>query len=355
MTRLKYNELYDFAVLIRNHKNIVSNYVNSNLLHYIECNKFSFLKEMRELYKGCIPSSFDVQLYTEVFTCYQNKFDAIQRKLKFEVASFKGFELYKKSTKRYKKGDIKTVINEKKQTPLTSCLTYLARYGNEKILDYINKQLQTCDNKKKQFYLNVINHCNKFGFNRLYKLALSKRQRIINNYSEIPIEFKSLTFSGRCRKKKIIEYNNKFRSKINSFISLSGLGRKSFDIPIKFNKNWHGKMSDYCKKSPDCEYTLTFDECKHQVNIHLSKDGNRYIPKAGSITYNVTYWHLRQHCAFIVLQLDFSRSCFILSNSSNISNLNSTFKAIITFHYCFTINVHTYNIFRASIIGQICT
>ena len=36
MTRLKYNELYDFAVLIRNHKNIVSEYVNQNLLHFLE-------------------------------------------------------------------------------------------------------------------------------------------------------------------------------------------------------------------------------------------------------------------------------------------------------------------------------
>lgn len=47
MTRLKYNELYGFAVLIRNHKNIVSEYVNNNLLHYFDYNKFSFLKKMR--------------------------------------------------------------------------------------------------------------------------------------------------------------------------------------------------------------------------------------------------------------------------------------------------------------------
>ena len=35
MTRLKYNELYDFAVLIRTHKNIASEYVNQNLLHFL--------------------------------------------------------------------------------------------------------------------------------------------------------------------------------------------------------------------------------------------------------------------------------------------------------------------------------
>lgn len=41
MTCLKYNELYDFAVLIRNHKNSVSKYVNQNLLHFLEYSKFT--------------------------------------------------------------------------------------------------------------------------------------------------------------------------------------------------------------------------------------------------------------------------------------------------------------------------
>ena len=35
LTRQKYDELYNFAVLIRSHKNTVSQYVNGNLLHFI--------------------------------------------------------------------------------------------------------------------------------------------------------------------------------------------------------------------------------------------------------------------------------------------------------------------------------
>lgn len=137
LTRQKYDELYDFAVLIQNHKNIVSQYVNDNLLHFLEYNKFQFLKEMREHFKDVIPSSFDAQLYTQVFTCYQNKFDAIQKRLKFEAVTFKGFEFYKRDTKKHKKGDLKKVIINKKQTPLSICLTYLARYGHENTIDYI--------------------------------------------------------------------------------------------------------------------------------------------------------------------------------------------------------------------------
>ena len=287
LTRQKYDELHDFAVLIRNHKNTVSQYVNVNLLHYLDYNKFQFLKEMRERFKDVIPSSFDAQLYTQVFTCYQNKFDAIQHKLVFEVVTFKGFEFYKRDTKKHKKGDLKKVVFDKKQTSLSNCLTYLARYGNESTINYISSNISKCEGKKREFYNNILRCCDKFGFERLYNLALSKRKRIVKHYSEYPIEFKSLTFSGRCRKTKIIDYNSKFGSVINSFVSLSGIGRKSFDVPVTFNKGWHGSMKDYRKKNNDYEYTLTFNEKNHQVNIHLCKDGERYKPQVHGETIGI--------------------------------------------------------------------
>ena len=287
LTRQKYDELHDFAVLIQNHKNTVSQYVNQNLLHFLEYNKFQFLKEMREVYKGAIPSSFDAQLYTQVFTCYQNKFDIIQRKLVFEVITFNGFEFYTRDTEKHKKGDLKKIVIDNKQTQLSNCLTYLARYGNENTINYINSNINKYDEKKRKFYDNILRCCNKFGFERLLNLALSKRKHVVNHYSEHPIEFKSLIFSGRCRKTRIIDYNRRFSSKINSFISLSGVGRKSFDIPVTFNKGWHGNMKDYRKKNPDYEYTITFDERNHQVNIHLCKDGERYIPQANGNTVGI--------------------------------------------------------------------
>ena len=287
LTRQKYDELYDFAVLIQNHKNTVSQHVNDNLLHFLEYNKFQFLKEMRERFKDIIPSSFDAQLYTQVFTCYQNKFDAIQKRLKFETVTFNGFEFYKRDTKKYKKGDLKKVIINKKQTPLSNCLTYLARYGNENTISYINSNIDKCDEKKREFYNNILRCCEKYGFERLYNLVLSKRKRIVKHYSEYPIEFKSLTFSGRCRKTRIIDYNRKFGSVINSFVSLSGIVRKSFDIPVTFNKGWYGNMKDYRKKNHDYEYAITFNEKEHQVKIHLCKDGERYIPQVNGNTIGI--------------------------------------------------------------------
>ena len=46
-------------------------------------------------------------------------------------------------------------------------------------------------------------------------------------------------------------------------------------------------MKDYRKKNPDYEYTLTFNEKRHQVNIHLCKDGERYIPQVNGKTVGI--------------------------------------------------------------------
>lgn len=285
LTTQKYNELYDFAVLIRNHKNKVSDYINQNLLYYLDMSKFTFLKEIRNTFKGEIPSSFDAQLYTDIFDCYQNKFDAVQKQLKFENITFQGFEFYKRNTKNKKKGEFKKVITEKKQTALSNCLTYLARYGNENTIEYITKQLTTCDSKKKDYYNNILRCINKFGFDRLMYLATSKRTSVIKHYSKTPIEFKSLTFRGRSRKTKILDYNTNYNSVIKCFISLSGFkGRKSLDIPVKFSKDYHGNIKEYFKSNPDYEYLIKFDEYHKTLSVYICKDGERYIPEAG---YNV--------------------------------------------------------------------
>ena len=278
LTRTKYDELMEFATALRDHKNYVSKFVNDNLLKYLSVGSLQFVTDIRSVFPNSVPSSFDKQLYVQVLTCYQNKFDAIQRNLSFNVIAFQGFEFYKRKTKSHEKGDFKKVKTEKKQTELSICLTYLARYGNENILEYIQSQLNSSDEKKK-FYQSIIRCCEKFGLERLLRLALSKRNRIVAHYSEKPIEFKSLTFGGRSRKKFIIEYNQTFGSKINAFISLSGLGRKSFDIPVSYCKDWHGAMGDYKKLHNDYEYLLSFNERTHQVRIYICKDGERFIPE----------------------------------------------------------------------------
>ena len=156
MTRRKYDELYEFAVLVRSHKNKVSQFVNDNLLRYLDYSKFQFVKEMRARYHGYISSSFDHQLYSDVYVNYQNKFSAVIKKLSFYVVDFKGFELYKKNTKKHKRGDLKRVLFKKRKTKLSACLTYLARYGNVNTLRYLEQQVLVCtDADKVKFPLTI--------------------------------------------------------------------------------------------------------------------------------------------------------------------------------------------------------
>ena len=268
MTRRKYDELYEFAVLVRSHKNIVSQFVNDNLLRYLDYSKFQFVKEMHSCYHGCISSSFYKQLYSDVYVCYQNKFSAVIKKLSFYVVDFNGFELYKKNTRKHKKGDFKRVLFKKRKTKLSACLTYLARYGNANTLRYLEQQVLVCaDADKVKFYKDNIECCGK---------------RIIRKYSEHPIEFKSLTFGGRSRKNTLLAYNKRFGSVINAFITLSGFSRKAFDIPVKFNKDWFGSMKDYNASTGNFEYLMMFDERERQVKILLCKNGDRYVPDVDS-------------------------------------------------------------------------
>ena len=166
-------------------------------------------------------------------------------------------------------------------------MSYLARYGNKNTLEYLQRKIEELKEstdkkeiKQKQFYQNILDKCNKFGFDRLFKLALSRCNRTIKHYSEYPNEYKSLTFSGRSRKQRIIEFNHNYNSEINAFVSLSGFSKKSFDIPVKYSKDYHGRMKSYRKNSNDYEYVIKFDEYKKQVNIIYVKEGERYISEA---------------------------------------------------------------------------
>lgn len=282
LTRLKYNELYDHAVNIRDVKNKVSEFVSRNLLRCLDINKFQFITEMREVFRNQVGSSFDKHAYMAVIDCYQNKFDAIRKGLTFEKVTYSNCEQYKRDTKNRKKGDFKKVVNEHKSTRLSICLSYLARYGNENTVEYIQSQVAACDEKKKEYYQSILDCIRKFGFDRLMALARRKRTYAIAKYSVHPIEFKSLTFSGRSRKKKILDWNKNYNSEINAFVSLSGFDRKSMDIPVRFAKDYHGSMGDYFKANPDYEYTIVFNERKKSVSINICKDGERFIPDAGN-------------------------------------------------------------------------
>ena len=240
-----------------------------------------FITYMDGLHKGELNSNFNGAIYRIVIDCYKNKFDNVKHKMDFSQRDFKGFEFFKRDCKNGKKGELKKILYKERETPLSNCLTYLARYGFNGTVDFIKAKLENpeIDENKIKFYQNILRCIGKFGFDRLMRLALQRRDRIIRKYFVEPIEFKSLTFSGRSRKKFILGANGNKGSVIKAFINLSWEGRKSMCIPVKYASDYHGNIFDYQKPSSDYRYTITFNEKHKKVNICLTKDGDRFIPE----------------------------------------------------------------------------
>lgn len=197
LTNEKYNELLTYAVYLRDLRNEVSAHVNAHLLDYVDTPALQFVTLMRERYS--ISSNFDTHLYRLVIDCYRNKYEVVKKKLEFHVTELLGFERYKRDCKNGRKGELKNVRYKKVKTPLSTCLTYLARYGNENTVEYIESQLAdpSLDEKRREFYEGILNRIEKFTFRRLMSLTMQRRERFLRRYFAKPIEFKSLTFSGR--------------------------------------------------------------------------------------------------------------------------------------------------------------
>lgn len=288
LTDLKYQELVNFAVSLRDFKNVISKEVNSNLLYYMELSKFSFIKEMRAKHHKELSSYFDNALYLQVYTTYKNRFTAIQHKIAFKKREFKKIRLYKRATGQHKVGDLRSVVYKVSATPLSICLTYLARYGSETTSKFIKSQIDKVEESKQKFYANILRCIEKFGYDRLYSLAIRKRARIISHYQN-PIEFKSLSFSGRSSHQftNIIEYNKNRHSKISAFITLNVPFRKSkkLEIPVKLSHKAHGKPESYRKytdKRSQYLYTVVIDELTKNVSVRLAKPCYKDIVDAGT-------------------------------------------------------------------------
>ena len=277
----KYHEIYNFAVSLNNIKNEISLKVNSDLLKYLDMSKFDFFNYFTNEYKSKVNSNFLYKLLDDIYTSYQNKFEGINKRLKFEKLT--NFEIlkYKRKTKNHNVNDFKGISKKYESTSLSITLTYLLRYGNEFTLNnLLEKFVKETNPEKEKFYSTILDHIYKYGFGRLMNLAISKRNRIINNYSKYPIKFESLTFRGRSRlTKDIVSYNNNFNSIINSFINISWSinNRKKLSIPIKYSKEYHKDMKRYTNGTNTC-YTLCFEE-DNKIRIILSCEDKREIPE----------------------------------------------------------------------------
>jgi hypothetical protein len=265
------------AELLRDVRNELALLVNSDLMKYISMSKIEFQKAMLPLIKDRVHSNFTKQACDDVFNHYQNRFSAIQKHMMFEKVKSLEMTFYKRNTKDKKKGDQKGIIRKTESTPLTKVMSYLARYGNDNTIQYLEKSILTEEfDSKRKFYAQALDYINRFGFQRLMKLAVAKRIEVLFRYPE-PIKFNSLSFRGRSRlTTDIISYNHNFKSVIKAFVCFGWTEtRSSIKIPVLYSKKWHGKMNKYTNGT-DTSYIVTFVNGK--IRIILTHEGDREYP-----------------------------------------------------------------------------
>lgn len=242
-------------------------------------------------------SSLNVALidaaFQEVFSNYKGKIKNIKNKMYFKYkGEFDGtFNYYTRNTKNHKKGELKSVNvkeadkeTKKRRTNLCSVLSYLTRYGNNNILEYIDKNYETSSEDKKNFYNLIRHYVEKFGLERLLKTAETKRLSILYKYRK-PVEYKSLTFNGFSRKQFIINENKNKKSRIDAFITLTWLKDVQTDkndtlcIPIKYNKEFYKEFSDYNKTEYAFRYTIKLFKRDKFISDDEIMTGNEVDPE----------------------------------------------------------------------------
>ena len=283
------------AEAIRDYKNALSLEISSKILHYAEMSKFDWQNLFGTRQSALNPSTFmrgnELQRIThDVFDAYQNKITCVKQKMIFVVQKSIEVEYYKKNTKKNKKGDVRSFEIKTKSTPLSKTLSFLARYGAEDTLEYINKRLKNKEDDKKAFYEMVKGHIEKFGLERLLNLALEKRNRILHLYNH-PIEFTSLSYRSAVQTNTPLLQNSKNKTFCNGMVCIPGFLDIRMYVPIAFNVEHHGHLNQYKSK----EFIVCIDEkrkrirfiCTKEMPNVISPEGTEYIGVDTNIKHNL--------------------------------------------------------------------
>ena len=289
LNKEKFKEAIGVAEVLRDFRNSLSEYVWADVFKYMNMSQNEFLKYIRANFKIKLHSNFDYDQITQVYTDYQNRFKSIIRQITFTYRRFKEIELYATNTKWHRKGEFKGCKFKKEKTLLTNCLTYLSRYGREDTVEYIKNQLKNnkkLNDSKREYYENILKVIDKIGFERLYSFALRKRNKVLEEYLKRDrIEYTSLTFGARSRKKEFLVYNDNYNSEIKNFVLLSWENEKNkLVIPVKYSKSFHGSLDLINKNEKNFQYEMSFNEKLRRVYIHFSVAGQREVFDATECT-----------------------------------------------------------------------
>lgn len=277
-------EIIHRAEEIRAVRNEISEVFFSDMLGFQDMTKFEALNFFNPTFTDKLSSHYLKKAIEDVWKAYQLRFDAIRKKIEFEHVTELIPSFYKRRTKEHQVGDLKSIERHTKKTELTKVLTWLARYGNDDTVYWLESKIPSVDESKQKFYRTILRCISKFGFDRLMRLALSRREAVFAEYiTRGKITFESLTFSGRSRiKRPIVDARRNETGKFDYYIEISwdwfdsgyrGDSKNTMCIPFKYSKAYHRSLNRYCNGT-DTSYTIVIRG--NDIHFVLARDGYRY-------------------------------------------------------------------------------
>lgn len=269
----KFNEFVKKATDIRDFKNSISLHFSQNLTEISELSKIDVIKRYGVLANNAFTSSKNIRgqelqkAVVDVLVAYENRFDTVKDKIQFKIQSKSKVSYYKGNTQTKRKGDIKEYSLVLKSTKLTRLMTYISRYASEGIALALSNKLQIeTDANKRVFFEDCLNFLNKFGEERILKLALSRRYRFLKRYSN-PIHFKRLSYRSQIQSEGILLKNHKGYA--NSMGVIMGMNGRKLCVPVSFGTPYHDHLNQFKIK----EYNVVVEE--NRIRFILFKEVSR--------------------------------------------------------------------------------
>lgn len=277
-------EIIHRAEEIRAVRNDISEVFFSDMLGFQDMSKFEAFNFFNPTFNTRLSSHYLKKAIEDVWRAYQLRFDAIRKHIEFAKVDELVPSFYKINTHGHKKGGLKSIEVHTRKTELTKVLTWLARYGKDDTVYWLESVIPTAVESKQKFYSIILEKIRKFGFDRLMRLALSRRTTVFSEYKKRgKITFESLTFSGRSRiKRPIVDARRNEMGKFDYFIEISwdwfnkgyrGDSPTTLCMPVKYNRAYHRSLSRYCNRT-DTSYTMVVRG--KDIHIVLARDGYRY-------------------------------------------------------------------------------
>ena len=277
-------EIIHRAEEIRAVRNDISEIFFSDMLGFQDMSKFDAFNFFSPIFNTRLSSLYLNKATEDVWRAYQLRFNALRKKIEFVKVEELVPSFYKINTRGHKKGELKSIERHTKKTELTKVLTWLARYGKNETVYWLESVIPTAVESKQKFYRTILEKIRKFGFNRLMRLALSRRATVFSEYEKRgKITFESLTFNGRSRiKRPIVDARRNENGKFNHYIEISwdwhdqgyhGNSKNTLCMPFKYNKAYHRSLNRYCNGT-NTFYTMVVRG--KDIHIVLARDGYRY-------------------------------------------------------------------------------